>query len=140
MSKIITAIVLDGFHAGHVVRMSYHPTLELLKPKVIKVDYCCGGDEVGPEEPETIEYKECFRAVDRDVVLFSEKGESLSILGMFPWEREKIPWTVGTTLKMGYHNEPILREDDGTEITEYDKGYARGVIDGKIARAKEEKH
>lgn len=137
MEKIITAIVLDGFHQGHVVRMEYSPTLKLLKPKVLRVDYCCGGDEIGLEKDEILEYKECFHGVDRDVVLYSVNGKSLDILGMFPWERSKLPWNYNTTLKMGYHDEPIVRNDEGEVISEYDKGYARGVTDGKILQAKE---
>jgi len=110
--KIITAIVLDGFHAGHVVQTDYHPILKLLKPTVIKVDYCCGGDEMSPQGPEMIEYKECFRGVDQNMVLYSRSGESRDILGMFNSERSIYPWTYGTVLKMGYHNEPLIRTDD----------------------------
>lgn len=135
---MITAIVLDGFHRGHVVRMSYYPTLRLLKPKVLRVDYCCGGDEIGLEKDEIVEYKECFRGVDQDVVLFSKKGKSYDILGMFNFQEKSIfPWTHNTTLHMGYHNEPIIRKEDGTEISEYDKGYERGIEDGRIMQAKE---
>ena len=137
--KYITAIVLDGFHKGHTVRMSYYPTLKLLKPRVARIDYCCGGDEIGTEDADIVEYRECFRGVDQDVVLFSEKGKSTDILGMFPWEHTKLPWTHGTTLKMGYHHEPIIRTDEGTEVTEYDKGYERGIVDGRIMQAKERK-
>ena len=110
--KIITAVVLDGFHTGHVVQINHHPTLKLLKPTVIKVDYCCGGDEMPPQGPEIIEYKECFGGVDQNVVLYSRTGESRDILVMFNRERSIYPWTHGTTLKMGYHNEPIIRTDD----------------------------
>lgn len=64
MEKMIQAIVLDGFHKGDVVRLPYRPTIKLLKPIVIMVDTCCGGEEMVPDEPSIIEYKECFRAVD----------------------------------------------------------------------------
>lgn len=111
--KMITAIVLDGFHAGHVVQMDYHPTLKLLKPTVIKVDYCYDGEELSPEAPEILEYRECFRGVDQNTVLYSRSGASRDILQMFNWrEHSLLPWTHGTTLKMGYHNEPIIRIDD----------------------------
>ncbi len=63
MSDVIQAIVIDGFHKGHVVQMPYHPVLKLLKPTVVMVDTCCGGDEMPPQAHQVVEYKECFRAV-----------------------------------------------------------------------------
>ncbi len=114
MSKTITCIVLDGFHKGHVVRMpNYLPVLRLLKPRINRIDYCCHSDDEGLiEEPEQLEYLACFHAVDQDVVLYSQKGKSLDILGMFPWEHSIFPWTHGTTLAMGYHGEYGGRTDD----------------------------
>jgi hypothetical protein len=116
--KMITAIVLDGFHSGHVVRMDCQPILKLLRPTVIKVDYCCGGDEMPPQGPEFIDYKECFRGVDQNVVLYSQSGNSLDILRMFNWEYSLLPWTQGTTLRMGYHDEPIIRIDESVETVD----------------------
>lgn len=134
---MITAVVLDGFHKGHVVRMDYHPTIKLLKPKVQTIDYCCGGDDIGmPTLDEIVEYKECFRGVDTDVVLYSTKGASTDFLGWFGWQRSDKPWTPQTLLYMGYHDEPILRKDDGTEVSQYEKGYELGVEDGRIMQAK----
>ncbi len=134
---MITAIVLDGFHRGHTVRMDYYPILKLIKPKVQRVDYCCGGDEIGgPDLSEIVEYKECFRGADKDVVLYSEKGKSLEFLGWYGWQRTDKPWDARTLLYMGYHNEPIIRKDDGTEVSEYEKGYERGVEEGRILQAK----
>lgn len=119
MEKLITGIVLDGFHIGHTVRMQYSPTLRLLKPKVRRIDYCCGGDEIGIEEDEILEYKACFHGVDREVVLFSVKGESmdfLNLLRVFGIEQSSFAWTRNTILKMGYHDEPIIREDVPKEV------------------------
>lgn len=117
MNEYITAMVMDGFHKGHVVRMQYHPTLRLLKPKVIRVDYCCGEEEWTESESQIVEYKECFRAVDRKVVLYSEKGESMDIIAnpsYFSHQFSDKPWSPRTTLKMGYHNEPIIRIEGET--------------------------
>lgn len=138
---MITAIVLDGFHSGHVVRTTeYLPVLRLLKPRVTQIDYCCEGAETGTDEPEEIEYKACFHAVDRDVVLYTVNGKSQTILSMFPWESSFLPWTRNTHLKMGYHSEPIVRKDDNTQMTEYEKGYQLGIEDGRIAQAKEQRY
>lgn len=134
----ITAIVLDGFHKGHMVRTSgYLPTLKLLKPKTTTVDYCCGGDDIRTDSAEQIEYKACFHGVDQKVVLYSTDGKSEGILSMFNWESSFLPWNYNTHLKVGYHNEPILRDDDGTQMSEYDKGYRLGIEDGRIMEAKE---
>lgn len=138
MNKSYTAIVLDGFHSGHVVHISgYLPVLRLLKPTTTKVDYCCGGDEIGTDGPEEIEYKAAFHGVDQKVVLYTRAGKSDDILSIFPWERTLLPWNYGTTLKMGYHNEPVIRKDDGEQMSEYEKGFERGIEEGRILREKE---
>jgi hypothetical protein len=104
--------VLDGFHQGHTVVMEYQPTLKLLKPKVITVDYCCDPDLSFPDDgPEILEYKECFRAVDGEMVLYSTSGKSGDLFGLFEWVNTTIPRTKRTTLYFGYHNDPILRDD-----------------------------
>lgn len=77
MERPITALVIDGFHKGHVVRMQYSPTLKLLKPKIRRIDYCCGGDEIALEKDEILEYTACFHGVDREVVLFKGKINGL---------------------------------------------------------------
>ncbi len=110
--KTIQAIVIDGFHKGHSMRIEYYPTLKLLKPKIIRVDYCCDGEARPETETDFIEYKECFRAVDQKVVLYSTKGESIDVLGFFPHEVTSKRWTEDTTLYFGYHNEPIKRKDE----------------------------
>lgn len=109
---IITAVVIDGFHAGHTMAIEYYPTLKLLKPKVVRIDYCCPGYDDFIEPVDTIEYKECFRAIDKKMVLYSEKGESLEMIGRFPMAVTRNPWTERTTLYMGYHNEPVRRTDE----------------------------
>jgi hypothetical protein len=112
MSKIITGVVIDGFHAGHVVRMEYSPILRLLKPNVMRVDYCCPQFGEWPESrDEIIEYKECFRSVDRRMVLYSEKGESMDLLGKFPQTYADKPWHARTMLYLGYHNEPVQAKE-----------------------------
>lgn len=110
-----TAIVIDGFHQGHIVRMiGYSPVLKLLEPKTIVVDYCCDESEY-PYPSNEIEYKACFHAVDKRVVLYSTTGESEAMLGnftLFDKLFSEKPWTPKTTLKIGYHNEPIIRIDE----------------------------
>lgn len=114
--KIITAIVLDGFHRGHTLRMEYYPILKLLKPKTVTIDYCCDPTMEISEKANIVEYKECFRATDQEVVLFSESGKSMDLLNVFPIHQvSKYPWTQETTLYFGYHNEPILRTDKENE-------------------------
>ncbi len=136
--KAITAIILDGFHKGHTVRMDYMPTVKLIKPRNITVDYCCdSGTTVNDPIDSYVEYRECFRAVDQDIVLYSEKGKSMDILGWFPYEVTSKRWNENTTLYFGYHNEPVRRKDDGTQQTEYERGFERGVEEGRILQAKE---
>lgn len=137
--KTITAIVLDGFHKGHVVRLSaYMPTIRLLKPSRTIVDYCCPGYDSVDKELSESEYHAVFHGVDGDVVLYSKSGKSIDILGMFNFhEKSLVPWTNNTHLVMGYHNEPIIRKDDGTQMTEYEKGFEQGVGKGRIMQAKE---
>jgi hypothetical protein len=137
MSKIITAVILDGFHKGHVVRMEYMPTVRLLKPRNLTVDYCCDGDiTVNTPIAEDVQYRECFRGVDQDVVLYSMEGKSHDFISWFKKEATSNPWNEYTTLYFGYHNEPVRRKEDGTQMTEYDRGYERGVEDGRIIEAR----
>lgn len=77
----------------------------------MRVDYCCDPSQELPEDKDIVEYKECFRSVDQRMVLFSEKGESMDLLGKFPQTWIDRPWTERTTLYCGYHNEPIRREE-----------------------------
>ena len=42
MQDIIQAIVIDGFHKGHVLQMRYHPVIKLLRPTIVMVDTGCG--------------------------------------------------------------------------------------------------
>ena len=136
--KTIQAIVLDGFHCGHTLRIEYMPTLKLLKPRNISVDYCCDNDIVVNDPiSQYIEYKEVFRAVDGDVVLYSESGKSIDIMGMFKGrEVTSKKWNEFTTLYFGYHSEPVERKDDGTQKTEFDRGFERGVEEGRIIEHK----
>lgn len=130
----IQAIILDGFHKGHVLRAEYMPVIRLLKPRNISVDYCCDGDiTVNDATPSYVEYKECFRGVDKNVVLYSEKGDSRDFTSWFNRiEATNNPWNEYTTLYFGYHNEPIERKQDGTQKTEYDRGFEKGVEEGRI--------
>jgi hypothetical protein len=90
--------------------MEYHPTLRLLKPNITRVDYCCPGYGSWPESrDEIIEYRECFRAVDQRMVLYSEKGESMDMMGKFPMTYVDKRWHPRTMLYLGYHEEPIRR-------------------------------
>ena len=135
---IITAIILDGFHKGHVIHMEYMPTVKIIKPRNLTVDYCCDNDTtVNKPIASYIEYKECFRGVDQNVVLYSEKGDSRDFLSWFNKEVSNTPWNEYTTLYFGYHNEPIIRKQDGTQMTEYDRGFERGVEEGRIIQAKQ---
>jgi len=111
MEKMIQAIILDGFHAGHIVALPYHPIIKLVKPRVIMVDTCCYGDETPPTTEQTIEYKECFRSVDQTTVLYSTKGEAWQIRYLYPATFSKYPWTSQTTLYYGYHDGYLRRTD-----------------------------
>lgn len=139
MSKTIQAIILDGFHKGHTLRIEYMPYLKLIKPRTITVDYCCDGDMTVDNPVDSyVEYKECFRAVDGSVVLYSEKGDSRYFQSWFNKNQvSETPWNEYTTLYFGYHNEPVRRKQDGTQMTEYDRGFERGIEEGRILQAKE---
>ena len=106
--KNIEVIIIDGWHKGHTFRMVYAPSVKLLKPKEIVVDYCCDGSEF-PRDPEMIEYKECFRAVDQNIVLYSIKGESRDVYGFFSHEATSMPYRNNTVLKFGFIGENFER-------------------------------
>lgn len=110
--KTIQAIVLDGFHKGHTMRIEYYPILKLLKPKTVTVDYCCDMSEYPDDGAEMLVYKECFRSVDQEMVLYSVEGKSIDFMKFFDREVTRKPWHPKTTLYFGYHNEPIRREDE----------------------------
>ena len=108
--RTIECVVLDGFHKGHVVRLPYHPTIRLYKPKTQTVDFCCGGEDIGELKPdEILEYKECFRAADGMTVLYSVKGASMetvqSMVGPGGTLYAERPWGKRTTLRLGFHGE-----------------------------------
>lgn len=110
----VTAIILDGFHKGHVVHTAeYLPTIKLLRPKSVVIDYCCDGSEheLNPTA-DYVEYVACFHAVDKKVVLYSEEGKSMDFLTQFPHEVTSRPWSPKTYLKFGYHDEPVRRVDE----------------------------
>lgn len=129
---------MDGFHKGHVIHSEYMPTISLLKPRSVTVDYCCDNSiNVDNPIPDQVTYKECFRGVDQKVVLYSLKGDSRDFLSWFNREvTSEEPWNEYTTLYFGYHNEPVRRKQDGTQMTEYDRGFERGVEEGKIIQEK----
>lgn len=117
MEQSIKAVIIDGFHKGHIVRVPYAPTLNLPKPKTVMVDTCCGGNEMPPLDREILTYKECFRALDQEVVLYSEKGNSVDIFegnGFFGFTAEftSKPWTPKTVLYFGYHDGYLKRKDE----------------------------
>jgi len=98
--------------------MEYHPTLKLLKVKSITVDYRCDPSMEFPDDgPEMLEYKECFRAVDGEIVFYSTSGKSDDVFGLFWWIKTTNPWSPRTTLYFGYHKEPVLRDDGEGKIT-----------------------
>lgn len=116
MEKSIQAVVINGFHKGHIVRVPYAPTLNLPKPITIMVDTCCGGDEMLPEPAKILTYKECFRAVDRGIVLYSVEGKSQALFednGFFGFTPEftSKPWTPKTVLYFGYHDGFLRRKE-----------------------------
>ncbi len=76
------------------------------------VDTYCGGDEMPPIPDEICECRECFRALDGKVALYSTSGDSTDIKGFFPAEFSKYPWTKKTTLYLGYHDGHLRRTDE----------------------------
>ena len=107
--KKVEAIIIDGWHKGHVLRMEYCPIIKLLKPKEVVVDYCCDPSMEFPKDPEMIEYKECFRAVDHNIVLYSTKGESRDVYGFFTHEVTNKAYRPDTVLKFGFIGENFER-------------------------------
>jgi len=122
MNKIL-AIILDGFHKGHALKMEYSPVIKLIKPKTVIVDYCCDNGMSPDDDLRVLQYIECFRAVDKNIVLYSENGMSMDFLRLFPkQEFESKPWTEDITLYFGFHKEPVLRSDrDAIKIEEAGK-------------------
>lgn len=112
--KLIKGVVIDGFHRGHNFHMEYSPTIKLLRPKITRVDYCCGGGEVETTPMDYDEYKVCFTAVDGRTALYSTSGKSDNAFLGFGWDVSEKPWSLKTHLYMGYHNEPIRRTDEDT--------------------------
>lgn len=116
MENTVQVVIIDGFHKVHVLRLPYAPTISLPKPTVVMVDVCCGGEEMAPTPPEELEYKECFRAVDQGMVLYSVKGKSADLFegnGFFGFTPEwtSKPWSPKTVLYYGYHEGLIKRMD-----------------------------
>lgn len=133
----ITAIILDGFHKGHVIRGDYIDRIKLLKPKHNIVDMCCDGEINSTVDIDYIEYKECFRAVDKKVVMYSLSGKSDDYVMQQTHNVSSKIWNINTELYFGYHNEPAIRKDDGTQMTDYEKGLERGIEEGRIMQQKE---
>lgn len=75
--KTIRMILLDGPHKGESMEMSYKPVLRMPKPNNPMVS-----DEKDNILLECVEYKECFRAVDGEVVLYSQEGKSLDFIDL----------------------------------------------------------
>lgn len=130
MNKVIQAIVIDGFHKGHVVRMSYFPTIRLLKPQTIEIDTCCDLYEYPPSVSESIEYKACFQAVDQEVVLYSTTGKSEDVFKWFAIAVSDKPWRDDTSLYYGLHGGYMRREDGTGADEEYQRGFRKGVERG----------
>jgi hypothetical protein len=81
------------------------------------VDTCCDGQEMSPEPDEILEYKECFRATDGRVVLYSTTGMSPDFGSLYPASFSKYPWTSQTTLYFGYHDGLLRREDEPAPVS-----------------------
>lgn len=116
MENTIQAVVIDGFHKGHVLRLPYSPVISLAKPKVVMVDVCCPQYPDSHHDAEILQYKECFRAVDKEMVLYSVDGKSTALFegnGFFGFTPEwtSKPWSPKTVLYYGYHEGLIKRVD-----------------------------
>lgn len=69
----ITAIIINGRHGGRVLNMEYMPTVKIPVDNENQIS-------IGEEHDHSvrmgsdIEYKECFRSVDKKCVLYSTSG------------------------------------------------------------------
>jgi hypothetical protein len=109
------AVIINGFHKGHVVEIKPSQTIKLLKPRTIEID-CCDSSVVSDSVVnEYIEYKVCLAPIgNSELALFSEKGKPSEFIEEFmkdgSVEATSKPWTRNTVLKFGYHGEEY-RED-----------------------------
>lgn len=112
---MITAIILDGWHAQEVLRLpTVRQVVSLLKPPTIT--YC----DCSPEYPETfavpnyrVDYKLLFVSVDRKTALYSQSGKSEDVLGWFAQASREHPYKVRETLVFGCHDpKAVFSEDD----------------------------
>ena len=76
----VECIVLDGWHKGHqVVLPDVLPTLSLIRPEVVTMDYCCDGEEFTRAPSNRHDYKLAFYSVDGKTALYSTDGSSKPI-------------------------------------------------------------
>jgi hypothetical protein len=74
---MIIAVILDGFHASSVMQLiEYVPVLRVPRSRSIKL----GQDSITSEPCRIEEYKACFHAADRQMVLYSTNGDSQTFL------------------------------------------------------------
>ncbi len=74
----IDAIIIDGRHGGLLMSIEYKPTIKLPitnKDQISLGESYDNNVRIGDE----IEYKECFRSVDKTTVLYSRDGKGYDV-------------------------------------------------------------
>lgn len=74
---MIHCVILDGFHRNTVIRLAqYRDVIEV--PVMAKISMT--ETRIDRVISKTAQYKACFHAVDRDVVLYSSTGNSMDFV------------------------------------------------------------
>lgn len=78
------AIIIDGYHFRSVIELpEIMPTVRLLENYEISVQQ----QAIPPEYPETRyrEYRLALSSIDREIALYSEKGDSIALIRSMTW-------------------------------------------------------
>jgi len=81
----VQAIIIDGFYKGYSEFIKYQPVIRLIKSGTMETDFCPGNTDFCSKNTNFSydEYIECFRSVDRKIILYSTKGQSDDFMKIF---------------------------------------------------------
>lgn len=77
----ICAVIIDGRHSGVTLTISYKPVIRMA---ITKEDHISMGEEYDKSVRigDYVEYHECYRSVDKEIVLYSTRGKATDLLNI----------------------------------------------------------